>query len=175
MRGLGLPLSGLFVCSVSLLGAMDGDDSRAKAALAQLPLRFEENRGQFDPAVRYGARAGGYSVQLSWRGASLALPGVKPVEIGLMNSDPSAKIEALDRLPMRTDYFLGNRDHWRSGIASYARVRYGGVYPGIDVVYYGSQGSLEYDFVVRPGADPRAIRMRFRGGAKAGITAECDV
>jgi hypothetical protein len=171
----GLSFVGLLVCSACLQGAADGDVSQAKSALARLPLRFEENRGQFDPAVRYGARAGGYRVQLSAGGASLAMPGAGRVDIGLVNSNPSAKIEALDRLPARTDYFVGNRDHWHTGVASYSRVRYGGVYPGIDVVYYGNQGSLEYDFVVQPGADPRAIRMKFRGGAKAVITAEGDL
>jgi len=171
---------GLLVCSAGLLGAADGDVSQAqfsqaRTALARLPLRFEENRGQFDPAVRYAARAGGYRVQLSAAGASLAMPGAERVDIGLVNSNPSAKIEALDRLAARTDYFVGSREHWHTGVANYSRVRYSGVYPGIDVVYYGNQGSLEYDFVVRPGADPRAIRMKFRGGAKAVITAEGDL
>jgi hypothetical protein len=171
---------GVLVCSACVLGGADGDVSQgqvsqARSALARLPLRFEENRGQFDPAVRYAARAGGYRVQLSAGGASLTMPGDERVDIGLVNSNPSAKIEALDRLAARTDYFVGNRDQWHTGVANYSRVRYGGVYPGIDVVYYGNQGSLEYDFVVRPGADPRAIRMKFRGGAKAVITAEGDL
>ncbi len=173
-------LFGLLVCSASLLGAADGavsqaPVSQAKAALARLPLRFEENLGQFDPAVRYGARAGGYSLQLSAHGATLAMPGAERVEMRLVNSNPSAKIEALDRMAARTDYFIGSRERWHTGIANYSRVRYGGVYPGIDVVYYGNQGSLEYDFVVQPGADPRAIRIQFRGGAKASITAEGDL
>lgn len=176
---------GLLMCSASLLGAADGQVSQAQvaqgqvsqaqSALARLPLRFEENRGQFDPAVRYAARAGGYTVQLSAAGASLAMPGAGRVAIGLVNSNPSAKIEALDRMAARTDYFVGNRDRWHTGIANYSRVRYGGVYPGIDVVYYGNQGSLEYDFVLQPGADPRSIRMKFRGGVKAVITAEGDL
>jgi Beta-propeller repeat len=173
------------MCSACLLGAADGDVSQAQvsqaqvsqgqAALARLPLRFEENRGQFDPAVRYAARAGGYRVQLSAAGASLAMPGAQRVDMGLVNSNPSAKIEALERMAARTDYFVGSRDRWHTGIANYSRVRYGGVYPGIDVVYYGNQGSLEYDFVLQPGADPRAIRMKFRGGVKAVITAEGDL
>src|SRR5450432_3683012 len=138
---------GLLVCSASLLGAAVGDVSQgqvsqgqvsqAKSALARLPLRFEENRGQFDPAVRYAARAGGYRVQLSAGGASIAMPGAQRVDLGLVNSNPSAKIEALDRMAVRTDYFVGSRDHWHTGVANYSRVRYGGVYPGIDVVYYG--------------------------------------
>src|SRR5437763_16947560 len=70
---------GLLVCSASLfcavLCAADADAARAQTALARLPLRFEENRGQWNSAVRYGARAGGYTVQLSAAGAALTMPG----------------------------------------------------------------------------------------------------
>jgi hypothetical protein len=163
--------------------------------MAQLPLRFEENRGQFDSAVRYAARAGGYTLQLSAEGAALLMPGAERteaetteagrteagrmqagrMEMSLVKANPSAAIAGLGRMPARTDYFVGTRQHWRTRVANYSRVQYSGVYPGIDVVYYGSQGSLEYDFVVQPGADPRAIRLKFRGGAKASVTAEGDL
>lgn len=166
---------GLLVCSASLLRAADADVLRAQTALAQLPLRFEENRGQFDAAVRYGARAGGYTLQLSSRGAVLAVPGAPRVEMGLVKASPEAKIEGLDRMPARTDYFLGSRQHWRTGITNYSRVAYRGVYPGIDVIYYGNQRTLEYDFVLQPGADPAAIRLQFGNGAKASVTAEGDL
>src|SRR5262249_57341082 len=53
---------------------------------------------------------------------------------------------------------------WQLGVANYARVRYEGVYPGVDAVYYGNQRRLEYDFRVAPGADPGAIRLAFTGG-----------
>ena len=76
----------------------------------------------------------------------------------------SAKLEALDPLPGHSSYFRGpDRSKWVTGIPNFARVRAAGVYPGIDLVYYGNQSGLEYDFVVSPGADPRAIRMRFDG------------
>ncbi|HXB69212.1 MAG TPA: SBBP repeat-containing protein [Candidatus Acidoferrales bacterium] len=178
---------GLLLCSASLLSAADGDVARAQAALAQLPLRFEENRGQWSSAVRYAARAGGYTLQLSADGAALAMPGAEHVdaervEMVLVKANPAAEIVGLDRMPARTDYFVGSRQHWRTGVANYPRVQYRGVYPGIDVVYYGNQRSLEYDFVVQPGADPRAIRLQFRGGAKAAdakvkvnVTAEGDL
>lgn len=166
---------GLFVCSAGLLCAADADVLRAQTALARLPLRFEENRGQFDSAVRYGARAGGYNLLLSTHGVALAMPGAQRVEMGLVKANPSAEIAGLDRMPARTDYFVGSRQHWRSGITNYSHVAYRGVYPGIDVVYYGNQRSLEYDFVLQPGADPRAIRLRFRGTVKASVTAEGDL
>ena len=169
-----LHVFGFLACAAGRLYAADPSPLPAQTALSRLPLRFEENRGQFPAAVRFGARAGGYTLQLSPRGAALTMPGPGRVEMALANANPAAPIAGLDRMAARTDYFIGTRQHWRTGIASYSRVQYRGVYPGIDVVYYGSQGSLEYDFVVQPGSDPRAIRLQF-GGAKARVTAEGDL
>lgn len=81
----------------------------------------------------------------------------------------------MELLPVRTNYFVGSRDNWRTGIASYARVRYRDVYPGIDVVYYGNERQLEYDFVLRPGADPREIRLHFAGAGHLRINSEGDL
>ena len=70
------------------------------------------------------------------------------------------------------NYFLGDDPaRWRTGVPTYAKVRYQEVYPGVDLVYYGNQGQLEYDFVVAPGADPSAIALRWEG-AEAGAPGE---
>ncbi len=58
---------------------------------------------------------------------------------------------------------------WRTNVRAYSRVRYAGVYDGIDLVYYGNQQRLEYDFEVAPGRDPNAIRLRFDGAARVEI------
>ena len=63
---------------------------------------------------------------------------------------------------------IGPRRNWHSGVANYARVRYRSIYPGVDMVFYGQESRLEYDFVLHPGADPAAIRLQFRGAAEAG-------
>jgi hypothetical protein len=171
---------GLFLSAASMLAATgapspDAALSQARTALARLPLRFEANRGQWDPAVRYAARANGYALLLTAAGPVVAFPGSQRVAIRLLDSNPAAPIEALDPLPSHTDYFLGSRDGWHTGIPNYSRVRYGAVYPGIDVVYYGNPSRLEYDFVLQPGADPGAIRLNFRGAGHLRITAEGDL
>jgi len=97
--------------------------SQGKTALAQLPLHFEANRGQWDPAVRYAARADGYALLLTAGGPALSLPGSRRVEIRLLHSNRAAQIEALGRLPSHTDYFLGSREHWHTGVPHYSRVR----------------------------------------------------
>ena len=75
-------------------------------------------------------------------------------------ANPDPVTEGVDRQPGRSHYFIGNdRSRWRPNVARFAKVRYRKVYPGVDVLFYGNEQSLEYDFVVAPGADPRQIAM----------------
>src|SRR5579872_4191485 len=170
------PSIALLVCAASAFAATpDSALSRAKTALSNLPLRFEVNQGQFDPAVRYAARAGDYKLLLTKRGAAVTLPGAQKVELSLLHSNPAPRIEAQDPLRARTDYFVGTRQNWHTHVANYGSIRYREVYPGVDVVYYGHQNQLEYDFVLQPGADPDAIRLHFHGARRLRITPEGDL
>lgn len=85
------------------------------------------------------------------------------VHMKLVGANPQAPVVGLDELPGKSNYFVGNdAKKWRTNITTYAKVRYKDVYPGVDLVYHGNQGQLEYDFVVAPGADPRAIRLEVK-------------
>ena len=88
-------------------------------------------------------------------------PTAAVVRMHLVGANPNARVATTDELPSKTNYFIGNdRKKWRTNVPTYARVRYHDVYPGIDLVYYGNQsGQVEYDFVVAPGADPKAISL----------------
>ena len=78
--------------------------------------------------------------------------------------NPHATVSGVDELPGKSNFFIGNDPKkWRSNVPTYAKVKYEGVYSGIDLVYYGNQQQLEFDFVVAPGADPRRIRFDIRG------------
>jgi hypothetical protein len=149
--------------------------ARARVAMARLPMRFESNQGQWNPKIRFQARAGDYTLALTDRGAVLGLRGAKSVEIAMLGANPAPAIEPSGLQTVRTNYFVGSRDNWHTGVANYSRVQYRGVYPGIDVVYYGSPGQLEYDFVMAPGADARAIRMDFRGADSLRLTPKGDL
>ncbi|PYV14885.1 MAG: hypothetical protein DMG21_16690 [Acidobacteria bacterium] len=83
----------------------------------------------------------------------------------LVGANRTAKVTGLDELPGKANYFIGNDPKkWRTDVPTYAKVQYRDVYPGIDLVYYGNQGKLEYDFVVAPGADPNAIALAVGAG-----------
>ncbi|MGA3324750.1 MAG: SBBP repeat-containing protein [Terriglobia bacterium] len=84
----------------------------------------------------------------------------------LVGANAGAAVTGADELPGKSNYFIGNDPNkWRTNVSNYAKVRYQGVYPGVDLVYYGNQGGqLEYDFVVAPGADPSVIALDVAAG-----------
>jgi hypothetical protein len=93
-------------------------------------------------------------------------PGTNDVlRMKLMGANRAAKVTALEELPGKSNYFNGNDPKkWRVNVPYYAKVRYFDLYPGVDLVYYGREGQLEYDFVVAPGADPKAIALKIETG-----------
>lgn len=155
--------------------------------MGQLPLSFEPNNGQVDSRVKFLSRGPGYDVFLTDTGAVLSIkkvshktrnsdaiandvlrihpePAVSKsvLQMHLLDANTKATVSGLDRQPGTTNYFIGKDPrNWRTNVSNYARVRYENVYPGVDLVYYGNQGRLEYDFVVQPGSDPDAIRLNF--------------
>ena len=94
----------------------------------------------------------------------------------LVGSNRSARTEQIDELPGKSNYFIGNEPgNWRTGISNYSKVRFRAVYRGIDLVYYGDQRNLEYDFNVAPGANPEAIKFSFEGSRRARIDNNGDL
>src|ERR1035437_2707779 len=137
------------------------------AGVAQLPMNFEPNVGQAEPGALFLARGAGYAVQLTRSGPVLAVKnGAAHLRIAFAGGRAST-LQGETALEGKVNYFLSkDRKDWHAGVPTYRQVRQQAVYPGIDVVYYGTQRLLEYDFVVQAGADPRAIRLRFDGAGK---------
>ncbi len=94
----------------------------------------------------------------------------------LTGANRGASVLGLDERSTKSNYFIGNDPaNWRKGVPNYGRVQYDDVYPGIDVVYYGNERQLEYDFMVAPGADPATIALDFAGADKIEIDANGDL
>uniref|UniRef100_Q022E8 Uncharacterized protein n=1 Tax=Solibacter usitatus (strain Ellin6076) TaxID=234267 RepID=Q022E8_SOLUE len=127
-----------------------------------LPLSFEPNAGQSAAHVRYLARGSSYTLYLAPGETVLAGRNRSTLRTRLVGANTSASITAEAPQQSSSNYFIGNDPaKWHISIPNFARLRYAGVYPGIDLVYYGKDGNLEYDWVLSPGADPRQIRMTF--------------
>jgi hypothetical protein len=85
----------------------------------------------------------------------------------LVGANAKAEVIGQDELPGKSNYFIGNNPkEWHTNVRQFAKVRYGDVYPGVDLVYYGNQRELEYDFVLQPGANPQAIRLGIEGARR---------
>lgn len=150
--------------------------ARAESALAQLPVCFEENRGQFDADVKYLARANGYQLRLGARESLLAFNNGRHLKLQLVGGNGNAEMSGEDRLIAKSNYFLGNdAREWHTDINNYGSVRYHNVYDGIDMRYYSQGRALEYDFIVAPGVDAQAIKMRFEGARKLSIDNHGDL
>lgn len=159
----------------------------ANMLVRRTPLAFEPNRGQAEHAARFIARFGSYTLSLTEAGATLSLrppsptgtlsrlhggltlppvPGVPPAVLGLRlaGANPHPRIRGESRLPGMVNYLIGPSPRgWHIGIPTYARVRYAAVYPGVDLIFRGNGGQLEYDFIVSPDADPARIRLAVTG------------
>jgi len=157
-------------------------------AYGQLPISFEVNAGQTNAQVQYLAHGSGYALFLKSTGAVLSLqqstaaapnavgagvstPLAAPASVtgvalamNLVGANPDASVAGQDQLPGTSNYFIGSDpSQWHTNVANYGQVAYQGVYPGVNLVYYGNQQQLEYDFVVAPGADPTPIRFAIQG------------
>ncbi|HWQ32611.1 MAG TPA: SBBP repeat-containing protein [Blastocatellia bacterium] len=144
------------------------DSSRWQQAYSRLPLSFEASHGQAAAPVKFLARGDGYRIFLTATEAVLTLrnAGGEPatLRLGLSGANAKPEISGCEQLPGRSSYFIGSDpQQWRAGLPTYARVKYAAVYPGIDLVWYGRQRQLEYDFIVAPGADPDDIRLTIAG------------
>jgi len=137
------------------------------AAYGRLPLSFEANDGQTNARVNFVARGAGYSAFLTPTSAVLALGQggtSNVVTMKIVGANPASHAVGLDKQPGVSNDFIGNDpSKWHTNIANYTDVAYKNAYRGIDLVYHGDQRQLEYDFVVKPGASPGAIRLAFDG------------
>jgi hypothetical protein len=156
------------------------DSTRIKESYSKIPLSFEANYGQADKKIKYLSRASGYSLALAPTTFTLAVadprnknheksPGrsrasAHVIRATLVGANAAANLTGLEQLPTRTNYFIGSDPRkWKTNLPNYAKVKYSGVYPGVDLVFYGKQDLLEYDFIVSPGTNPGVIALGFEG------------
>ena len=171
----------------------------ATRSSAPRALRFAPNVGQTDPAVRFVAQGAGYSIfltrseivlslQRAWASdgaTSGQIPGGPGVTAGserpsgpqgavlrmqLVGANTASVLSGEQSQPSRMTYIVGSDPSaWHSGVATFAQVRYGEIYPGIDLVVRATEAQPEFDFVLAPGADPTEIQMHIAGAQRLGI------
>lgn len=175
---------------------------RVAPGYGRLPLSFIPNQGQIDSPVRFLANTAGYEVFLTGDEAVLVLrqqlgatPKAVPIRIGAVPGAPepakfnsvavrmkligaasNARTEGFEELPGKFNYINGSDpSNWQMEVPSYRKVAYHGIYPGIDLIYYGNTGTLEHDFLLAPGTDPNKIQWQISGADSLHLTAAGDL
>jgi uncharacterized protein YjdB len=162
-----------------------------------LPMSFESNAGQKPSPVNFVARGGGYTLELAPTSAHLSLFIQDPVakdrnssrdplaapaghstdlNLQFIGANSSSKSEGLIPLPGKSNYFLtSDPKTWFTNIPTYSQVAFHDLYPGVDLVYYGNQSHLEYDFLVAPGANPDLIQLQLQGAKTQTLSADGSI
>src|SRR5207244_384015 len=93
------------------------------------------------------------------------------LKLDFIGANPHVQPRGQDPTSTVISYFKGSREHWQTGLKTYSTVVYPELWPGTDLVYSGTSNRLKYQFVVKPGADPRQIQLTYRGATKVEVTA----
>jgi hypothetical protein len=165
-----------------------------------IPLFFTPNRGQLDERVGYAIPGKDKSVYFTPEGLTFILPErgsaspmrekrnlreIEPGEIGqearrkrwvvkldFVGARRDVRPESLEKAETLVSYFKGRPEEWRAGLQTSAKIIYRDLWPGIDLIYYGTVNRLKYDFIVHPGADPARIKLAYRGADRVEVTGE---
>jgi hypothetical protein len=175
-----------------------GPSSLSKAQMAEsygrLPLFFTENQGQIDPQVKFYTRGQGHAVFFTPAGMILSLSrasddakrgGKKKgnntadqevVQLRPQGISSGVEILATEPLPGKVNHYQGNDPgKWRTEVPTYKSVLYREAYPGIDLKFYGTGQQVEYDLIIKPGADPKQVKFLYRGIKALKVTREGDL
>jgi hypothetical protein len=178
----------VFLASTEAVLALHGNEGRGTSPKARIVEKFQAHHSLLSGAalklgisplrdspvqLRHGEAGGLVQSELP----SSPEPKASAVlRMKLVGANPSPQVAGLEKLSGKSNYFLGkDPKKWRTNIPLYAKVKYESVYPGVDLVYYGNQGQLEYDFVVGPGANPRDIALNIQGANRLSVDSRGDL
>jgi hypothetical protein len=141
---------------------------------AHSALTFEPNLGQDPSSARFISYGQGYVLRLESDKASLALrnqsrsslpaPVAPTIALDFVAANKNAAMTPEEKTQGEHSYFRSSDpSSWRTNVPSYGRVTYRGVYPGIDLAFYGTAGRLEYDFILQPHSDAGKIQLAATG------------
>ncbi len=170
------------------------------AGYGNIPLFFIPNQGQLDERVAYAIQGKDKSVYFTPEGLTFVLTEqvkasparekrflreIEPGEAGqqahrkrwvvkldFVGARRDVRPESLEQAETVVSYFKGRPEEWKTGLQTSSKIIYRDLWPGIDLIYYGTVNRLKYDFIVHPGADPAQIRLAYRGADSVEVTKE---
>ena len=167
--------------------AATSPEAQVMQRLAESRLVFVENDGQLDDRVRYYVQGADAALYFTDRGVRMSLSPEgthKPaasagdtrwvIDHAFLNA-ASVKPIAIKRSETTVSYFKGGKEDWHAGLATYERITYPNVWPGIDLVYRGTATGLKYDLIVQPGANPNTIALAYQHATAVATTSGGDL
>jgi hypothetical protein len=149
---------------------VDGLKPAPTADFGNIPLYFIPNRGQVDDTALFYAKTPRYTLWLTRQGMVFdSFPSTDSNQrevsrLVFLGANKDIRAAAENATAHRVNFFKGNnRSKWLKGIPTSAAVRYKNVYRNIDLKVYGVSKQIEYDWLVKPGADPADIGFAYRG------------
>ncbi len=190
------------IVSKKVEGVDEATKARVEEAYGKLPLYFIQNAGQVDKRVKFYEKGSDHTTFFTKEGVYLLL--VKSEESSVRSHRPAPESQAKNPQPRtlntefikltlpgaskateivaeglqkgKVNYFIGNNpEKWKTNIPTYKAVIYKEVYKGIDIKFYGNNRQLEYDVVVKQGADLSLVRFSYDGIEGLRITDEGDL
>ena len=144
-------------------GSLGGDGRLA------IPLAFTENRGQVHANILYYARTPAYSIGVTKQ----SLIFKDGSQLHFLGTSDDVSIEAAGRSASKANFFTGNDPNkWITGVNTYPAILYRGIYKGIDLKIYGNDRNIEYDWIVKPSADPTQIRFLYKNVKETTLDSE---
>ncbi len=167
--------AGLMCCALAMHDGSAPPRDRQAPGRTTWPLVFEPNRGQADPGTQFVARSANYVVRAA-RGTTTFVRRDDAFGVSLVGANAAASAEGVDESSAKVNYLIGNTpSKWIVGVPTYYKVRYRGVYEGVDFILYGAGEHLEYDLVVHPRADPDRIALKFEGTERIDLDPDGDL
>lgn len=154
--------------------------AQTASPLGKLPLFFEANYGQSQSTAAFLARTADAQYALSASGVEMnfrrAPDQTSQLQMNFVGANPSAEIHGDAEQTGKMNYLIGNeQSQWHAGVPIFAKVRVEKIYPGVDIVFYGNQHQLEYDFNFAAGANPAVVALRFDGAEKIQLGANGEL
>ncbi|MGE5341638.1 MAG: SBBP repeat-containing protein [Candidatus Omnitrophota bacterium] len=137
----------------------------------KMPLYFIPNHGQLDQRVFFHIRGKEKTIYFTSEGVTFALSQKSKqkrwiIQLEFVGARKDVKPVSLEDTGTVISYFKGTQSEWKTGMSAASKIMYRDLWPGIDLIYYGTVNQMKYEFVVHPGADPNRIKLAYHGVEK---------
>jgi len=148
------------------------------SALPKNSVYFIANRGQFSPAVEFAVQDRNKTIFFAAGEVTFLLAGeTSPwaVKMRFLNGLTPISPVPEGRPEATFSYFKGAEKEWKTGVPAYGRIRYPNLWPAVDLIYSSSAEGMKSEFIIRPGADPTAIRLAIEGASRVIVNKEGEL